>query len=118
MKYLVLLIADGAVKPWTDHDEEEQTAVMAQFRAFDKACAAREGAAILAGEALRGPDSWTALRTRGGGLQITDGPYAEVVEEMGGFYLMEVPDLDVLVELLGVLPPYDMQLTPVADMEY
>jgi hypothetical protein len=37
---------------------------------------------------------------------------------MGGFYLVEVPDLDVLVELLGILPPYDMQLTPVADVEY
>ena len=32
---------------------------------------------------------------------MTDGPYAEVVEGMGGFYLVEAPDLDVLVELLG-----------------
>jgi hypothetical protein len=118
VKYLVLLIGDGEVKPWLDHTEEEQAATMERFGAFDEACAAREGVEILAGEALRGPESWTTLRTRSGRLELTDGPYAEVVEGMGGFYLMEVPDLDVLVELLGVLPAYDMQLTPVADMDY
>jgi hypothetical protein len=47
---------------------------------------------------------------------MTDGPYAEVVEGMGGFYLVEAPDLDVLVELLGELPPYDMQISPVVDV--
>ena len=118
MKYLVLLMGDGELKPWAEHTEEEMAAAMGQFGAFDEACAAREGVEILSGEALRGPDSWTTLRTRGGRLQLTDGPYAEVVEGMGGFYLIEVPDLDVLVDLLRVLPPYDMQLTPVAEMDY
>ena len=44
------------------------------------------------------------MRTRDGQVQLTDGPYAEVIEGMGGFYLVEAPDLDVLVELLRVLP--------------
>ncbi len=35
---------------------------------------------------------------------------------MGGFYLVEAPDLDVLVELLGILPAYDMQVSPVVDV--
>ena len=116
MKYLVLLIGDGELKPWPEHSEEEQAEVMRRFGAFDEACAAREGVEILAGEALRGPESATTLRTRGGRLQLTDGPYAEAVEGLGGFYLMQVPDLDVLVELLGILPAYDIQLSPVADV--
>ena len=45
----------------------------------------------------------------------SDSPYADSSELITGFYLVEVPDLDVLVELLTALPPYDIQLTPVAD---
>ena len=64
-------------------------------QAFDEACAARDGVELLAGEALADARDATTLRTRGGRLQMTDGPYAEVIEGMGGFYLVEAPDLDV-----------------------
>ena len=116
MKYLVLLIGDGAVKKWSEHTEEEQAEAMGRFGEFDRACRDREGVELLAGEALSGPADATTLRTRGGRLQMTDGPYAEVIEGMGGFYLVEAPDLDVLVELLGILPAYDMQVSPVVDV--
>ena len=115
MKYLVLLIGDGEVKPWSEHSEEEQGELMEQFGAFDAACRAREGVEILSGEALGGPEDSTTVRTRGGQVQLTDGPYAEAVEGLGGFYLVEAPDLDILLELLRALPPYDMQVSPVID---
>lgn len=115
MKYLVLLIGDGELKPWSEHTEEEQAAVMERFGAFDAACAERDGVEILAGEALAGPTHATTVRTRGGTVQLTEGPYAEVIEGMGGFYLLEAPDLDVLLDLLRILPPYDMQVTPAVD---
>lgn len=117
MKYLVLLIGDGELKPWPDHSAEEQAEVMGRFKAFDDACAAREGVEVLSGEALGGPSDATTLRTRGGRLQMTDGPYAEAVEGLGGFYLVEAPHLDVLVELLSILPPYDMQVSPTVDVD-
>ena len=103
MKYLVLLIGDGELKPWSEHDEEEQQAVMQRFEAFDAAVA------------LAGPAHATTIRTRGGTTTLTEGPYAEVIEQMGGFYLVEAPDLDVLLELLRILPPYDMQVSPAVD---
>ena len=115
MKYLVLLIGDGELKPWPEHDSDEQADVMRQFEAFHAAVAEREGVEILAGEALAGPESATTIRTRGGTTTLSEGPYAEVIEQMGGFYLVETPDLDVLLELLKVLPPYDMQLSPAVD---
>ena len=115
MKYLVLLIGDGELKPWSEHDEEEQQAVMRKFEAFDAACRERDGVEILAGEALAGPAHATTIRTRGGTTTLTEGPYAEVIEQMGGFYLVEAPDLDVLLELLRILPPYDMQVSPAVD---
>lgn len=115
MRYFVLLIGDGELKPWTEHTEDEQAAVMSRFEAFDAACRDREGVEILAGEALAGPEQATTVRTRDGRELLTDGPYAEAVEGLGGFYLVEAPDLDVLLGLLRVLPPYDMQVTPAVD---
>ena len=116
MKYLVLLIGDGAEKPWPEQTEDEQAAAMAKFGAFARACADREGVELIAGEALSDPRDATVMRTTSGKVALTDGPYAEVIEGMGGFYLMEAPDLDVLVELLRVLPPYDIQIHPTVDV--
>jgi hypothetical protein len=90
-------------------------AAMAKFGEFDAACRDRPGVELLAGEALSGSGDATVMRTTGGQVQLSDGPYAEVIEGMGGFYLVEAPDLDVLVELLGILPPYDIQISPAVD---
>ena len=116
MKYLVLLIGDGAEKPWSDQTEDEQAAAMARFGDFDRACREREGVELIAGEALSDPRDATVMRTTSGRVALTDGPYAEVIEGMGGFYLVESPDLDVLVELLQLLPPYDIQIHPTVDV--
>lgn len=115
MKYLVLLIGDGELKPWSEHTDDEQAEVMKKFEAFDTACRDRDGVEILAGEALAGPSHATTVRTRAGRTTLTEGPYAEVIEAMGGFYLLEAPDLDVLVDLLRILPAYDMQVSPAVD---
>jgi hypothetical protein len=117
VKYLVLLIGDGAEKPWPEQTESEQAAAMAKFGEFDAACAAREGVELLAGEALGDSAHATVMRTStDGSVSLTDGPYAEVIEGMGGFYLLEAPDLDVVVELLRVLPPYDIQIHPTVEV--
>lgn len=115
MKYLVLLIGDGELLAWNTLTPDEQAAGMQQFEDFDTARRERDGCKILSGEALAGPSSTTTLRTRGGTLSVTEGPYAEVIEGLGGFYLIESPDLDTLLELLAVLPAYDMQISPAVD---
>ncbi|WP_151526981.1 YciI family protein [Serinicoccus kebangsaanensis] len=115
MKYVVLLMADGELPAWSGMSEDEQGAMIEQFGEFDRACQAREGVEILAGEALGAGDTSTSIRTRAGERHVTDGPYAEAVEQLGGFYLLEAPDLDVVLELLTVLPAYDMQVSPVVD---
>ena len=88
---------------------------MTTVRGVQRRLPERDGVEILAGEALAGPEHATTLRTRGGTTTLTEGPYAEAIEAMGGFYLVEAPDLDVLLELLRVLPPYDIQVSPVVD---
>lgn len=115
MKFLVLLIGEGEMTAWDDLTPEEEGAGMAKFQEFDAACAARDGVQILAGEALAPPTAATVLKTRSGKTTMTEGPYAEVLEGLGGFYLVEAPDLDVLTELLAILPPFDMQIAPAVD---
>ena len=115
MKYVVLLMSEGELPDWSDLSEEEQMAGMRRFEEFDEACEARDGVQILAGEALGSGDTATVVRTRGGQRTVTDGPYAEAVEQLGGFYLIEAPDLDVVLELVAILPAYDIQISPVVD---
>ncbi len=116
MKYLVLLMADGELPPWDTLTPQEQAAGLAKFGEFDAACRARDGVEILSGEALGAGHTATVTRTRGGVRTVTDGPYAEAVEELGGFYLLQAPDLDVVLDLLRHLPAYDMQISPVVEM--
>lgn len=117
MKYLVLLVGDGSEKPWPEQTDEEKQATMATFGEFAAACHDRDGVELIAGEALGDPHDATVMRTSADGtVSLTDGPYAEVIEGMGGFYLMEAPDLDVVVDLLRLLPRYDIQVHPTIDV--
>ena len=115
MKYFVLLAGYGEMPAWDTLDADEQEQVMGRHVAFDEACAAREGVEILSAEALGGGDTATTLRTRSGRLTTTDGPFAEVAEQIGGYYLVEAPDLDTVIDLCRVLPPYDIDIRPVLD---
>lgn len=115
MKYFVLLAGYGEMRPWDDLTPEEQEAGMAQHVAFDEACAARSGVEILGGEALGDGSTATTLRTRGGEMAVTDGPFAEAAEHIGGYYVLDAPDLDTVIDLCKVLPAYDIDIRPVID---
>jgi hypothetical protein len=116
MKYFVLLAGMGEMAAWEDLTPEEQEAGMAQHVAFDEACAERAGVEMLSGEALGDGSMATTLRTRGGEMTITDGPFAEAAEQIGGYYIVDAPDLDTVVELCRVLPAYDIEIRPVLDV--
>jgi hypothetical protein len=116
VKYFVLLAGYGELPTWDELSPEEQEAGMAQHMAFGEACEARDGVEMLSGEALGEGAMATTLRTRGGEMTITDGPFAEAAEQIGGYYLLEAPDLDTVIELCRVLPPYDIDIRPVLDL--
>ncbi len=116
MKYFLLLAGYGEMTPWDELSDEEQAAHFAEHEAFGEACAARAGVEILGEEALGDGSMATTLRTRGGEMTITDGPFAEAAEQIGGYYLLDAPDLDTVVELCRFLPAYDIDIRPVPDM--
>jgi hypothetical protein len=116
VKYFVLLAGFGEMPPWDELSAEEQEAQMTQLGAFDEACAARSGVEMLGGEALGDGSMATTLRTRGGEMTITDGPFAEAAEQIGGYYVLDAPDLDTVIELCRILPAYDIDIRPVLDV--
>lgn len=116
VKYFVLLAGYGEMAPWEQLSVEEQNEQMAKLGAFDEACGASAAVAILSAEALSDGSVATTLRTRAGQMTVTDGPFAEAAEHIGGFYLIDAPDLDTVIELCKVLPAYDIEIRPVPDM--
>lgn len=116
MKYFVLLAGYGELPLWDDLTPEEQEAGMAQHGEFADACAVKPGVEILGGEALGEGTTATTLRTRGGTVAVTDGPFAEAAEHIGGFYLLEALDLDTVIDLCRILSIYDIEIRPVLDI--
>ena len=60
--------------------------------------------------------SATTVRRDGASITVTEGPFAETAEQLGGFYLLEAPDLDVVTGLVALLPPYTIEVRPVVQM--
>ncbi len=116
MKYFVLLAGMGELAPWDEMSPEEQEAGMARHVAFDEACASHAGVELLGGEALPDGSMATTLRTRSGEMTITDGPFAEAAEQIGGYYVLDAPNIDTVIELCKILPAYDIDIRPVLDM--
>jgi hypothetical protein len=114
MRYAVLLYQDERV--WTEATAEQREAYHAAHKAFDDAARAR--AEVYGGEALTSMVNATTLRhDTDGNRLVTDGPFAETIEQLGGFYLVEAPDLDTLTDLCDLLPhAYAIEMRPVADM--
>lgn len=116
MKYLVLMYGDE--QRWETASDTERDAVVDAHRAFSEAVAER--ATMCSGEALATAHTTTTLRPAGadGRRELTDGPYAETVEQLGGFYVVEAPDLDLVTELCHELPGYyTLEIRPVVEVD-
>ncbi|WP_153558079.1 YciI family protein [Roseimaritima sediminicola] len=98
MKYMLLIY--GAEDSWT---EDEREGCMRESMAICKELAA-EGKWI-ASSPLHPVDTATSVRVREGRRQITDGPFAETTEQLGGYYIIDVEDLDEAIAIAGRLPP-------------
>ncbi len=113
MRYLLLLAEDPTV--WENATAEQREAVMAAHTAFDRAV--RERASMVAGEALADAAEARTLRPQGDTRMLTDGPFAEAAEHLGGFYLIDAPDLATVTEVADLLPAsYTIEIRPVIDV--
>ena len=70
-----------------------------------------------AGEGLKPSSAGKRVKFSGAERVVTDGPFAETTEQLGGFYLVDAPDLDTMVDLCDLLPhAYALEVRPVADL--
>lgn len=97
-QYMLLIYAprDGGPPP------DEMAAEMPRW--FEYTAALRESGAMVAGEALEPTAAATTVRVRDGETVISDGPFAETKEALGGYYLVDVPDLDAALEWAARIP--------------
>lgn len=114
VRFLLLMAEDPAT--WEQASAAEREAVMAAHTAFDRAV--RERATMVAGEALAAATEARTLRPgHGGGRVVTDGPFVETVEQLGGFYLVDAEDLETVTDLADLLPTtYTIEIRPVLDL--
>ena len=103
-QYLFLLYDDES--RWAAPSDEEIAAEMARHGVFAEAVAAAEGAQILGGEALQSTQTASTLRRDAADAEplLTDGPFAETKEALGGYYLVEAKDLDEAVSIAKDVP--------------
>ena len=100
MKYMLLIYGDAT--KWQDIDEETQGQMMKEYFSFTQSIA--DSGELVAGDPLQGIDTATTVRFDGGERVLTDGPFAETKEVLGGYYLVDVADLDRALELAAQLP--------------
>jgi hypothetical protein len=114
-RYLILMAEPDHFARWDAADDAERERVFADFRAFT--AAVRERGRFRGGEALVHPRDARTLRPDGDGRRLTEGPYAETVEQLGGFYLVELPDLATALEVAALLPrDYDIEVRECLDV--
>jgi hypothetical protein len=75
--------------------------------------AARQAGVLLGAEQLTHPETATSVRSQGGDRLVTDGPYMETKENLLGFYLIEVPDLDTAMDWARRMPGREGQTVEV-----
>lgn len=102
MKYMLLLFDNGE---WNSDETSEQEVAdeLALHTAFAAWCEA-QGISVLGGEALHSGSAATTVRRDGDAFLVTDGPVAEVKENLGGYYIIECRDLDQAIEAAKQCP--------------
>jgi hypothetical protein len=90
VRYMLMVYEDES--SWEALSAQERAASVDRHRAFAQEL--RRQGRFVAGEGLQPTTAATTVRHRGQELVVTDGPFAETKEQLGGFYLIEAPDLD------------------------
>jgi hypothetical protein len=100
MQYLCMVHVDGAMMAALTPAEDK--ALTRRSRAYDEEL--RASGHFLAASALQEPETATIIRVRNGQVSMTDGPYVETKEHLGGFVLIEARDHAEAVALAQKIP--------------
>lgn len=100
MKYYILIYEnEDGFRARTDPARAQY---MAAFRAYGEAL--RAAGVMVGGAPLQPPETATTVRVRDGKRHVQDGPYAETKEQLGGYVIIDVPDLDAALDWAARCP--------------
>jgi hypothetical protein len=115
MKYICL----GYIEPnkFESMSESDRNAMLDECFTYDDVL--RKNGHFVGGEALQGPNTATTLSWKNGKVTVTDGPYAETKEQLGGILVLEARDLNHAIQLMSKHPgvkagPFEIR--PAADL--
>jgi len=100
MEYMALIYSDES--GWESLGEDERRAWYDRYRAF--ADDARAAGVYVGGDELGATQDATTVRIRDEQVAVTDGPYAEVKEALGGYFLLDCPSIDDAVSWAARIP--------------
>lgn len=100
MQYMLLLYSAADTGP--ADGSPEQAAQMQEWFAYTQAMA--EAGDLVGGEPLHGIDMATTVRVRDGEVLTTDGPFAETKELLGGYYIVDVDNIDKALDWAAKCP--------------
>ena len=100
MQYMLLIYGDE--KAWNRLSEDEIKATMQAYGEYSKELA--DSGAMRGGSELAPVSTATTVRVRNGKALTTDGPFAETKEQLGGYYLIEVANLDEAIKWAAKVP--------------
>jgi hypothetical protein len=109
---MLLIYTDPAA--W---DPDQADSIHGEYMAFTNDII--ESGELVAGDALQPTETATSVRIRDGRRATTDGPFAETKEVLGGYYVVDVKDLDRAIELAAKIPDArtaTVEVRPVMDM--
>ena len=97
MKYMLLIYSDPST-----FDPAASDKIMGEYMAFTQEII--DSKEMVSGDPLQGPETATTVKVRKGKTATTDGPFVETKEHLGGYYIVDVPDLDRALELAAKIP--------------
>jgi hypothetical protein len=100
MQYMLLIYGDES--SWGSRSEEDRGQVIEAYGAFTQEL--QQAGAMVAGDALQPTQTATTVRVKEGETLMTDGPFAETKEQLGGYYLIEADSLDEAIEWAAKVP--------------
>jgi hypothetical protein len=99
VRYLLQIYSDSAmVAEFGRLPADEQDAILGEFLAI------RQSPGVLDGEQLQPVETATTVRVQGGQTLLTDGPFVDAKEHLGGYYVVEADELDAALEIAARIP--------------
>jgi hypothetical protein len=98
MRYLLQIYSGAAMAEYERLSADEQDAIVGEYQAL------AQSPGVVGGDQLRPVETATTVRVEGGETLLTDGPFVEAKEHLGGYILVDAGDLDAALDIAARIP--------------